>query len=305
MDWGEVLVDTPANPPVEPEVVRVPETPKASLVKNLSEPAMDSAVPFVPTIHLQGPAVQLAAPRPEPVLHKAKQAYVPRSTAVLLLDDGAGGEASFSISGDVSIGRRSKNDISIQDLHVSGHHARISLLEDDRYGLEDLDSTGGTFVNDKPVKHHVLQNGDVILFATVAATFRYVTGPHCGADDDDGGTMVVKVKKLTPGAASKPKPAFSRLLVTLPDGATSELVVDRELTIGRSPDNDVVISDTHVSGRHAKLTPTPGGGVELTDLESTCGTHVNGLRIFGKLLMDGDEILLGSVKAVFQQQAAV
>ncbi len=62
-----------------------------------------------------------------------------------------------------TIGRRPTNDIHIDNLAVSGDHAAITTIGNDSF-LEDLDSTNGTLVNSKPVKKHVLQDGDVIEF---------------------------------------------------------------------------------------------------------------------------------------------
>lgn len=61
----------------------------------------------------------------------------------------------------MTIGRKSHNDIPIENLAVSGEHATITTILNDSF-LEDLDSTNGTLVNGTPVKKHVLQNGDVI-----------------------------------------------------------------------------------------------------------------------------------------------
>lgn len=60
-----------------------------------------------------------------------------------------------------TIGRKSDNDIQIDNLAVSGHHARVIKILSD-YFLEDLDSTNGTSVNGSPVKKHPLSNGDSI-----------------------------------------------------------------------------------------------------------------------------------------------
>lgn len=61
----------------------------------------------------------------------------------------------------VTIGRRPTSDIYIDNLAVSGNHARILTILDDSY-LEDLDSTNGVFVNGQRVKRHALQEGDVV-----------------------------------------------------------------------------------------------------------------------------------------------
>lgn len=62
----------------------------------------------------------------------------------------------------VSIGRLPDNMMVIDNPAVSGRHARV-YKEGTNYVLEDLKSTNGTFVNDKPVARHALVDGDVIL----------------------------------------------------------------------------------------------------------------------------------------------
>ncbi len=63
----------------------------------------------------------------------------------------------------ITIGRRPSNDIHIDNLAVSGDHAVITTIGNDSF-LEDLNSTNGTVVNDKPVKKYVLHHNDVIEF---------------------------------------------------------------------------------------------------------------------------------------------
>lgn len=61
----------------------------------------------------------------------------------------------------MTIGRKLKADIPLDDLAVSGEHARVTTILGDSF-LEDLDSTTGTSVNGAAVKKHVLRDGDVI-----------------------------------------------------------------------------------------------------------------------------------------------
>ena len=61
----------------------------------------------------------------------------------------------------VTIGRKPQNDIQIENLAVSGEHARVVTILKDSF-LEDLGSTNGTLVNGNPVKKHILQDNDVI-----------------------------------------------------------------------------------------------------------------------------------------------
>ena len=50
----------------------------------------------------------------------------------------------------LTIGRKETNDISIENLAVSGRHAKIDS-EGDGFKLTDLQSKNGSFVNDEPV----------------------------------------------------------------------------------------------------------------------------------------------------------
>jgi len=63
---------------------------------------------------------------------------------------------------NMTIGRNEGNDIVIDNLAVSGLHARIDKTED-TYILTDLQSTNGTFVNDKRITSHRLQHKDKII----------------------------------------------------------------------------------------------------------------------------------------------
>ncbi|MCL2022400.1 MAG: FHA domain-containing protein [Betaproteobacteria bacterium] len=61
----------------------------------------------------------------------------------------------------ITIGRRSSNDIQINNLAVSGEHAAIVTILNDSF-LEDLQSTNGTQVNGRAIKKCVLHHNDEI-----------------------------------------------------------------------------------------------------------------------------------------------
>jgi hypothetical protein len=62
--------------------------------------------------------------------------------------------------------------------------------------------------------------------------------------------------------------------------------------IGRSPECELVLKDSRVSRKHARLAARDGVLV-LTDLGSTNGTRVNGHRVSEVVLGAGDRILVG------------
>ena len=64
-------------------------------------------------------------------------------------------------------------------------------------------------------------------------------------------------------------------------------------TIGRTPENSLVIEDMLVSRRHARLRPVPDG-LLIEDLNSVNGTFVNGVRVIRTLLHEGDIVTFGN-----------
>jgi hypothetical protein len=71
-------------------------------------------------------------------------------------------------------------------------------------------------------------------------------------------------------------------------------------TIGRMPDNDVVIHDPYISRRHCAILVHAGDGCEVHDFASKNGTLVNGRKIGGPTqLASGDEILMCNRRLVF------
>ena len=88
----------------------------------------------------------IAAPSPpyRPTLHIIKETKVVPLTQSL-----------------INIGRESSNDIVIRDARVSRHHLQLRKRFG-AYTLFDVNSRGGTLVNDTAVREHRLQDGDVI-----------------------------------------------------------------------------------------------------------------------------------------------
>ncbi len=88
--------------------------------------------------------------------------------------------------------------------------------------------------------------------------------------------------------------SFPRLTVRDAFGNQREIEISRTpFTLGRQSDNDLVLLDSRISRRHARLLKDAQGYV-LEDTDSTHGTFVNGERIVGsQRLKPGDQISLG------------
>jgi hypothetical protein len=70
-------------------------------------------------------------------------------------------------------------------------------------------------------------------------------------------------------------------------------------TLGRTPDNQIVVHTKEVSRRHAEIIMS-GDGYLVKDLGSPNGTFVNGERITEHRLQDGDKLTLGGKVFVFK-----
>ena len=86
------------------------------------------------------------------------------------------------------------------------------------------------------------------------------------------------------------------------DGDTPQAYTftEGEVTIGRSPDCQIVLKDFGISRTHAKLIADEEG-VRIQDLKSKNGTQVNGVPVVEAPLKDGDRILLGKFQLAFSK----
>ena len=78
------------------------------------------------------------------------------------------------------------------------------------------------------------------------------------------------------------------------------------LSIGRSPDNDVVVDDPLVSKAHAVVESCEQGdapGWQVRDLDSTNHTWVNGTRVATQILQHNDEIVVGMCELRFLDES--
>lgn len=73
-----------------------------------------------------------------------------------------------------------------------------------------------------------------------------------------------------------------------------------EVTIGRSPDCQIVLKDFGISRTHARIM-VDEDGVRIADLKSKNGTQVNGVQVVEAPLKDGDKILLGKFQITFSK----
>ena len=81
------------------------------------------------------------------------------------------GRVYYLTKPEIIMGRSRHNDLIIPDLRISRMHAKLSRIND-RYLLVDLNSTGGTYVNERPIVQKLLDSGDEVSLAnSVYLTF--------------------------------------------------------------------------------------------------------------------------------------
>ena len=95
---------------------------------------------------------------------------------------------------------------------------------------------------------------------------------------------------------------LARLLVWTPLGPRQEYRLTDTVHIGRSSDRDIQVDDAKLSRKHAVISALDGH-FWLQDLSSLNGTWLNGCRVYGPVrLVDGDQIELGSSRAIFSDR---
>lgn len=113
------------------------------------------------------------------------------------------------------------------------------------------------------------------------------------------GSVTEKPLESTSKVELKPKQDLIPQLIVTEDGKTTTILIEKNLQIGRSPANDVVLKDAKVSRQHAQI-QIVGGKHVLMDMESSNGTFVGGKKITEHTLRPGDEVRIGKATMVFK-----
>jgi pSer/pThr/pTyr-binding forkhead associated (FHA) protein len=110
--------------------------------------------------------------------------------------------------------------------------------------------------------------------------------------------QAVPTEQITSGASIAALLTFE----TGPFAGRIVAVPTQMITVGRAPDNDIVVGDPATSGHHGRI-DVRGGSFWISDLGSTNGTLVNGEPVIEKQLSDGDLISIGQNTIRFTLEA--
>jgi pSer/pThr/pTyr-binding forkhead associated (FHA) protein len=198
-----------------------------------------------------------------------------------------------------TIGRRSHNDLVIDNLAVSGEHAVMIMSGEDVY-LEDLGSTNGTTVNGQPIKKHLLQHADTVEIGKYRIRFMGNGTTEGGTNVDIDTSQPLKREfygpgpstiQIRPAGASLEEPAPATAMVKILSGANAgrELALVKALTTIGRPGHQVAV-----------ITRRPTGYF-IAHVEGDIYPMVNGHNLGSAAhpLKDKDVIELAGVKMEF------
>ena len=209
----------------------------------------------------------------------------------------------------LAVGRKPDNDVVIDNPAISGHHCRISV-QGGTYFVEDLESTNGTFVNEKRVKKSGLRHNDVVGVAKHALVFLEDAPPPEPAPSapveppSDATMMIPKEKQAEMAAAAaaaatpgtKERAGWRRVLKGAVGAGEHELK-GMSTYIGKSDRVQIMIKGAGLFGSAPEVAASvlrkPEGYVLVAVTEGY--PLVNGAKIVGSVaLNEGDLIECGA-----------
>jgi pSer/pThr/pTyr-binding forkhead associated (FHA) protein len=214
----------------------------------------------------------------------------------------------------VTIGRKMDNDVVIDNLAVSGHHARV-VEENGNYFIEDTGSTNGTFLNEAKIAKQRLQPGDqirvgkhILVYEDETATAKPKPASAEAADVDK---TVYAPPPSRPGDQTL-RPSSEGAKDVLPGGKMGVLLVvtgqtdkneyrlpDRVSVVG-SQESAVVKLTGWFAPKVAALISRNEQAYVISLSEESKKILVNGEAIQGRSdLKDGDLIEVAGVKMYF------
>ena len=173
------------------------------------------------------------------------------------------------------LGRGEQSDVVLPDPEISRKQV---LLTQEADGIWARDLSGkGTWISGKRVEHAQLVDGGDIQLGQWRAVFRaHVShgGEGASATRVDG----TRTEALPSLAAPE---NTDELQLRLRRGGTDTVhhFKGDSVALGKDANNDIVVDDPFVSGRHLKLSKT-ASGFHLSDRQSTNGTFIGLVRLY-------------------------
>ena len=219
----------------------------------------------------------------------------------------------------LAVGRKPDNDIVVDNPAVSGHHCRISK-QGGTYFVEDLESTNGTFVNEKRVKKAGLHHNDVVGVAKHALVFledapESEAAPAPAASPPADATMMISPQKQAELVAASA--SFSKTGVKERGGWLRVLK-----GVVAQPEYELKGMSTYIGKSDRVQIPIKGSGLFGSAPEVAASVHrkpegyvlvavtdgyptVNGAKVNGSVVLnEGDLIECGATTMQFELRVA-
>ncbi|MBW1988206.1 MAG: FHA domain-containing protein [Deltaproteobacteria bacterium] len=235
------------------------------------------------------------------------------STLTLKFKDNVISEYPVKKGETITIGRLSDNHVVIENLAVSGHHAKVDSVGNG-FLLTDLQSKNGTFVNQKMITTHWLKHGDVVTVGKHHLVFTNEEEAEQQGRSDLDQTMVMDTaahRALMSQTGKNDTGTYETSVrggddkcakLTFLTGGEGEVEIKKSLTtIGKKPTSDVVVSGFLVAKLAATISRRPNG-YYLGYVGGSAKPKVNNEVVKQTVkLKDMDLIEIGSVKLQFNE----
>jgi pSer/pThr/pTyr-binding forkhead associated (FHA) protein len=199
--------------------------------------------------------------------------------------------------GDMNVGSRPGSDVLLDNLAVSGNHASIFTIGEDSF-IQDLNSTNGTFINNKKVNKHHLENGDVVTIGS--HTLTYVNENAKKDAPNFAKTVIISPSKhedlamqMAKAAADQPRDADSP--------KKGSLFILSGSNNGKRIDLNLATTNLGRSGKRAGIITRNGNRYLLLPGDEGQTPKLNGVKVgaAGEEMKNGDMIEVADMRMQF------
>jgi len=200
--------------------------------------------------------------------------------------------------GDMTLGRRPGSDILLDNLAVSANHASLFTIGEDSF-IQDLNSTNGTFVNNKKIAKHHLVNGDMVVIGK--HTLIYVNENAARQPDNLAKTVIITPPRQDDSrahAAAAPAPSVAAVKET----RQGSIFVLSGANSGKRIDLTKAVTNLGRAGKMAAvISRNASGGYTILPGTETEKPKLNGMPIGprGEDLKNGDIIEIAGSRMQF------
>jgi cardiolipin synthase A/B len=210
---------------------------------------------------------------------------------IRLLAQKAASGVEIRILGEEKHGGKFPNGIAFRAIPRFKLHAKLTIVDGKRATIGSMNLRTESFDRRREVCM-LVEDADVLkrLEAVFRSDWEQKAPPSSSA-----ATVVVGAGD-SPPTIPVDTPTVGFVLISRTDALVRYSLRDGDTSIGRSEENDIVVADSLVSRRHARIT-LADGACTLTDLGTGNGTFVNGDRVEGRRrLTPGDVLGIGGAE---------